>query len=337
MQEVAARAGVSLATVSFVVNDSKPVSAATRARVEQAMADLGFRRNVLARALASQRTRIIALAFPALEHKLGTTALNVVTTAALAANERGFNLVLWPVNTVEQLDDYVGGGLVDGVLLMEVTAEDPRVDLLQRRGVPFVLVGRTADPAGLRYVDIDFESAVADGLDHLVGLGHTRVALLLGELHSGSLSGYGPIARTEAAYRAQVLERGLEPVVVRSPQDPRSGREAAARLLEAHPGVTAVLALNEDALHGFVNGLAASGRTLPDDVSVLGLATSPDAVTNADPAVSALVAPGPELGRRGVEAMVDALEAPEAPLVQELVPCTLHLNHSTAAAPAAGA
>ena len=71
MQDVAERAGVSIATVSFVVNNTKPVTPETRVRIEQAMADLGFRRNVVARALASRRTRIIALVYPALDHGIG--------------------------------------------------------------------------------------------------------------------------------------------------------------------------------------------------------------------------------------------------------------------------
>ena len=70
MRDVAERAGVSIATVSFVVNNTKPVTAATRRADRGAMAELGFRRNVVARALASRRTRIIALAYPALEHRL---------------------------------------------------------------------------------------------------------------------------------------------------------------------------------------------------------------------------------------------------------------------------
>ena len=68
MQDVADRAGVSIATVSFVVNNTKRVTPETRARVEQAMQDLGFRRNLVARALASRRTRIIALVLAALDH-----------------------------------------------------------------------------------------------------------------------------------------------------------------------------------------------------------------------------------------------------------------------------
>lgn len=331
MQDVADRAGVSLTTVSFVVNGTKRVAPATRARVEEAMADLGYRRNVLARALASRRSHIVALVFPALQHRLGSTALSIVTAAARAATERGFNVVLWPVDDVAQLDDYLSGGLVDGVLLMEVTADDPRVALLVERDVHFGLVGRTEDTTGLSYVDMDFAGMVATGLDHLTELGHRRVALFLGDPGGPAWSGYGPVARTEQAYLAEAARRGLDPVVVRSAQDPRSGRRAATALAEDHPDVTAVLVLNELALSGFVNGLVAAGRTVPDDVSVLGLATSAADLETADPAVSAVVAPGAELGARSVDGLVDRLTDPTAAPTHDLLPGTLRLVGSTAA------
>lgn len=332
MQEVADRAGVSLTTVSFVVNNTKPVAASTRAKVETAMAELGYRRNVLARALASRRTRIIALAFPALDQRLSTSALAIVTSAARAANERDFHVVLWPVSDEAHLEDYVADQLVDAVLLMEVTATDPRVAVLQRLGTPFALIGRTQDTTGLGYVDMDFEGAVDTGLDHVLELGHERIALFVGEATSERLEGYGPSARTEAAFRVAAQARGLEPLIVRSAQNPRAGHVAADELCTAHPDITAVLALNENALYGFVNGLRATGRSIPDDVSVLGLATSADVITTADPPVSSLVAPAIELGVRSVEAMVKRLEDESSPSVQELVPCTLKLAGSTAPA-----
>jgi DNA-binding LacI/PurR family transcriptional regulator len=331
MQDVADRAGVSLTTVSFVVNGTKRVAPATRGRVEAAMADLGYRRNVLARALASRRSHIVALVFPALQHRLGSTALSIVTAAASAATERGFNVVLWPVDDVAQLDDYLSGGLVDGVLLMEVTADDPRVALLTEREVPFGLIGRTDDPTGPSFVDMDFAGMVTTGLDHLTDLGHRRVALLLGDPGGPAWSGYGPVVRTEQAYLAESARRGLEPLVVRAGQDPRSGRRAATALAADHADVTGVMVLDEAALSGFVNGLVAAGRAVPDAGSVLALATSAADVATADPAVSAVVAPGSELGTRAVHGLVERLADPAAPPLHVLLPGTLELVGSTAA------
>ena len=334
MRDVARRAGVSTSTVSFVVNGTRPVAPATRARVEAAMADLGFRRNVLARALASNRTRIVALVFPALEHRLGSTAMSIVTSAAVAASERGFHLVLWPVSSdPRQLEEYVSGGLVDAVTLMEVTLDDPRVDVLARLGVPFALMGRPQVSDGLSFVDMDFEDAVERGLDHLTSLGHERIALLIGELESPALTSYGPIVRTTHAFERVMRARGLEPVVLRAHQSPAAGRDAAHRLRDVHPDVTAVLVLNEQAVYGFVGELELTGVKVPEDLSVLAVATSPDPISRADPVVSSFVAPGTEMGRLAVEQMLHLLDEPQAPPTQTLVPMELQIAGSTARVP----
>ena len=86
MREVAEAAGVSIATVSFVVNNSKRVAPETRERIERVMAELGFRRNVVARALASRRTQIIALVYPMLAHRLAGSVTEFITSAARAAS-----------------------------------------------------------------------------------------------------------------------------------------------------------------------------------------------------------------------------------------------------------
>src|SRR4051812_27675742 len=104
MQDVADQAGVSIATVSFVVNNTKRVTPQTRARIEQAMQDLGFRRNLVARALASRRTRIIALVLAALDHGIRGASSEFVVGAAGEASVSDYHLVVYP-------DDKVGGQL----------------------------------------------------------------------------------------------------------------------------------------------------------------------------------------------------------------------------------
>ena len=98
MQQVADRAGVSIATVSFVVNGTKYVTPGTTARVKTAMRELKFRGNVVARALASRRTRIIALLFPTTGNRFSPTTSQFFMSAAKRASERGYHLVLWPVD-----------------------------------------------------------------------------------------------------------------------------------------------------------------------------------------------------------------------------------------------
>ena len=333
MRDVAERAGVSIATVSFVVNNTKPVTAATRERIESAMSELGFRRNVVARALASRRTRIIALAYPALEHRLGATGAEFVTSAARTASAEDYHLVVWPVsNDARELTDLVGQGLVDGVLLMEVQLDDVRVRVLRSSGIPFALIGRTEDPADLDYVDIDFEASLSLALDHVWDLGHRAIALISGDQRVPSFERYGPYVRLEAAYRRAAAERGFDPVVFAVRQSARSGRAVAAELVARAPQVTAVLIVDEAAAAGLVAGLHGLGRRVPADVSVVSVTSSTDMADVCDPPLTAVTAPGEVLGRLGVEALLRRLEGRD-PLPPELRVGTLELGESTGPPP----
>jgi DNA-binding LacI/PurR family transcriptional regulator len=330
MRDVAHRAGVSIATVSFVLNGTKPVTAATRARVEQSMADLGYRRNMVARALASRRTHIIAMAYPALDHKFGFSAAEFFTSAADAARKQDYHLVLWPVgNDGSELTELVGQGLVDGVVLMEVQLDDPRVAVLQETGTPFAMIGRTSALEGLSHVDIDFDRTVEDAIGYLHGLGHRQLALISGNLKDPLFSTYGPYVRSEAAYRRVAAEYGLETVVLESSGSTQAGQESMARLVREHPDTTAVLIVNEFAALGAVAGLNRLGLRVPDDMSVLPLLMAPEMAALTNPELTIMRTPGPELGHLGTEALIRQLENAD-PLPPQLVPARLHKGATTA-------
>jgi DNA-binding LacI/PurR family transcriptional regulator len=330
MRDVARLANVSIATVSFTINNSKPVAPATRARVEAAMQELGFRRNAVGRALASKRTHILALLYPALQHRFRGTVVDFFTSAATTASERGYNLVLWPAANDAELDELTSTGLVDGVLLMEVQVEDPRVARLQKSGTPFALIGRTAEPSALDFVDIDFEGTVTAAIDHLVGLGHTSVGLLDGGVGSGALRGYGPVVRTRAAFERVTAERGLTAFHATCDENPRAGREAAAHLLEQAPGMTALILMNEHAAPGLVTGFRAGGVSVPDDMSILSIASSKEMAAMNDPELTVMSAPSVELGRRGVELLIDQLTGAKEHDRHALVMCAFEPGGSTA-------
>lgn len=332
MRDVAERAGVSIATVSFVVNGTKPVSPDTRDRIEMAMAELGFRRNPLARALASRRSRMLAMAYPELQHRLGNTPMTFVTGAATAARERDHHLVLWPVDSDDTaLGDLVKQGLVDGIVLMEVLLDDPRVTNLSSTATPFSMIGRTAEPDGLPYVDIDFQTTLDAALDHLQRLGHREVALMTEKPAAEIFRGYGAKVRAEAAYRTLCADRGVEPVVREASPAAAAGRAAARELLAQRPHTTAVMVMNESAAVGVVSGLVRAGYHVPDDVSVLSIGTSSDMGALSDPVLSIMRAPGAQLGQLAVDVLIDQLEGEPVPQPR-LLPCELVPGESTAPA-----
>lgn len=320
MRDVAARAGVSVATVSFVANGSKPVRADTRERVEEAMRSLGFRRNPVGAALARRgHTRIVALLYPALERPLTPTAVAFFTSASRRARERGYDLVMWPIgNDAEQVDVLARTGLVDGVVLMEVQLEDPRVDALRAAGVPFALIGRTADPEGLAFVDIDFPASVLEAVDRLRGLGHSRIAFV-----AGAEPGYHHAARTraEVAYQDAMRARGVEPTVIRIAEEPSAGRALGATFAADHPDTTAVVLLNEHAAAGFLIGLARAGTVVPRDLSVISMGTSAYMAGMGEPRLTYMRAPGPELGEWGLDALLERILSPDEAPRQRLLAC----------------
>ncbi|GLZ00538.1 LacI family transcriptional regulator [Actinoplanes sp. NBRC 103695] len=308
IRDVARAAGVSPATVSYYLNDTKPLTAETGRRIEKAMADLQFRRNPVARALASRRSRIIALAYPFGVGHESYSARQFIVGAARAAAALDYNLVVWPVEDDGlELAKLAEQGLVDGVLLMDVRDDDPRVDALAKIGVPAALIGRTGDAVTLPYVDIDFDASVRLAADHLLDLGHRRIVLVNGDPDQGNLHGYGPYYRTEGAYRNLMGEWGLEPAVMLCGQTVVAGRAAAGRLLADFPDATAVIVMNELPAPGLTAELIHRGRSVPADISVMSLYSTVNVAAMSTPNLTTVTTPGTELGALGVEALLKHL------------------------------
>jgi DNA-binding LacI/PurR family transcriptional regulator len=329
MRQVAEAAGVSIATVSFVVNNSKRVAPETRQRIEAAMAQLGFRRNVVARALASRRTQIIALVYPVLEHRLAGSVMEFITSAARAASDADYHLVVWPVsNDGSELGALVGQKLVDGVLLMEVQLDDARVSVLRGLDIPFALIGRTRDVTDLHYVDIDFDATMRMAMDHLADLGHRRIVLINGSEDQDSFVDYGPYVRSENAYRDLAAERGIEPGVLHCHQTVRSGRQAAIELVATTPDATALIITDEAAAAGLVAELDRLGWPVPAHISVMSILSSVDMAGLCNPPLTTVTAPGTELGRLGMESLIRQLDN-RTPLGPALRTGILALGEST--------
>ncbi|MGN6200364.1 LacI family DNA-binding transcriptional regulator [Humibacter sp.] len=333
MQQVADHAKVSISTVSFVVNDTKPVTPETRERVLRAIDELGYRRNSMARALASRKSRVIALIYPLLDHRHHHS---FVDAAATAAEERGYSLVLWPIhsdNVSAEIASLIQAGFADGVLLMEVQLEDERVTHLQQAGAPFALIGRTRDLDGIDYVDIDFERSVEQAVADFAALGHRDISLIIEDLSGTPLAGYAPPVRAVQAFEEAIESRGLNGALFRVSHERASILSITDEIARRAPETTAVIGMHDDATFALVNGLRHRGVRVPQDVSIAGIASSTSLATLTDPALSTYDAPGSELGRLATEALIDRLEGRDAPPTQVRIACTLVPGASTGPAP----
>jgi DNA-binding LacI/PurR family transcriptional regulator len=334
MLEVAKRANVALSTVSYALNGTRPISEETRQRIWQAMSELGYQPHALARGLASRRSHIIALLFPALPRGFGATELEFVTGAAEAAQNRGYHLVLWPmeIHAVDELQQLVRQSLVDGVLVMEVRLNDERIDLLQQIGVPFSMIGRPSEASDLSFADIDFEQTTRDGVSYLVQLGHRQIAFL-NHAEETFTAGYGPSVRAAAGFEQVTRSAGLTPITRFCDDTVLAGQQAFDELIAAHPDVTAIATMNERATVGVMQAATARGWRIPDDLSILSLVSSPRVAEMTMPPLTALTPASAELGRLGVETLIGQLEEDHPELVQRLLPCRLVIRGSTGTAP----
>src|SRR3954454_24575037 len=137
--EIAQRAGVSRSTVSYALSGKRPVSAATRKRIQEVIAELGYRPNAAARALKEGRTPTLGLVNPPASTQLTHVQLNFVASVVEASARADLDVLLSPSggDHDSSFERLLAGGRVDGVILMEIRLEDSRVDRLQEAGLPF--------------------------------------------------------------------------------------------------------------------------------------------------------------------------------------------------------
>jgi len=329
MSDVAKRAGVALSTVSYALNGTRPISAETRERIFAAMDELGYKPHALARGLASKRSRIIALLFPNPERGLGFTELEFVTSAANAAKDCGYNLVLWSseIHDQDEMRQLLQQGLVDGVVVMEVRFEDERINLLREIEFPFSMIGRCVDCDGIPHVDIDFHETVVEAVSYLMQLGHTRIGFV-NQSHATYDSGYGPAVRTQAAYEAVMAQVGLPGISRFCRAVPKAGYEMFNALLAEHPELTSLIIMNDRAVPGVMQAIAYRGWSIPDDFSIVTVVSSASAAEMMIPPLTAVEAMTAEMGRLGVELLIQQLEGQQQEESGVLLPCQLVVRSS---------
>jgi DNA-binding LacI/PurR family transcriptional regulator len=315
LEQVAALAGVSRATVSRVVNGSPRVSPAVRAQVERAVAKLDYVPNRAARSLVTRRGDSVALVVSEPHARFFSEPFfaGMVRGVSAALAETGVQLLLLIAQDLPdrgRLERYVVGGHVDGVLLASLHADDPLPATLERAGVPAVLVGRPAGRGGpavgrgapASYVDADNRGGGRMAVDHLAARGRRRIATITGGLDMGvgvdRLDGY------RDGLAAAGLDGGGGELEEAGDFTEEGGAAAMTRLL-ARPGrpVDAVFAASDLMAAGALRALRAAGRRVPDDVAVVGFEDSAVA-RYAQPPLTTVRQPIEEMGRQATRLLL---------------------------------
>ncbi|MBQ0897779.1 LacI family DNA-binding transcriptional regulator [Micromonospora sp. U56] len=299
LKDVAERAGVSVKTVSNVVNGYLHVRPDTRARVEEAIAELNYRPNLSARNLRKGRTGVIALAVPELDIPyFAELARHVVTAAA----ERGWTVLIDQTGGGAERERVAAAGIgdhmIDGLILspLALTAED----LAGLDGTPMVLLGERVDHGPADHVGIDNVAAAREITAHLVGLGRRRIAAV-----GSQRTPEGASARLRlAGYAAALADAGIaydEALVAPAPAWHRADGAAAVRhLLATGVRPDAVFCFNDTLALGALRALHEAGLRVPADVAVAGFDDIEDGRFSV-PTLTTIAPDKERIGRLAVE------------------------------------
>ena len=325
--DVAAQAGVSIATVSKVINGRYGVAPATLERVQAVIDELGFESSLVARSLRSRRTNVLGIVVADIE----PFSAELLKGAGAAIRERGYELIVysgsghgkdhsgWERRYISRL----GGTLTDGIILVTPTVVD--VD----DGTPVVAVDPHTGPSTLPSVHSDNLAGAITATRHLLQLGHRRIGLLAGRPDLESAR------QREQGYRQALADAGIavDPNLIRvGDYELEMSEEPARQLLTLDDRPTAVFAANDLSAMQTMHVARTLGLDIPGDVSVVGFDNIPESAL-IEPPLTTIDQSIQEMGRRAVELLIDVIEGETGPAQQVTLPTRLVVRQSSGVAP----
>ena len=307
LKEVAVRAGVSYQTVSKVLNRQAQVSKETEQRIMDAVHELGYRPNQIARNMRVMRSHMIGYSWvPTAPNQANHILDQFLSSMVLEAEAAGYHLLPFPYREGDaHVDDYrelINTGRVDGFVLSSVNYNDPRIEFLLQRSFPFVAFGRSNPELDFPYVDVDGAAGLVQAVHHLLYLGHRRVAVIAwpedSRVGQERLRGY---IETMQSGGVEVCQEWVE----RGEGTYEFGREAASRLLSLPVAErpTAIVALNDTQAIGALHAARAYGLEVGQDLSIIGFDDAPMSQYLLPP-MTTIRQPIREAGRKCVEILL---------------------------------
>lgn len=314
IKDVARRAGVSIATVSYVFNESAPISEGTRIRVLKAAAELGYRPNAIARGLRSRESRIIGYSWHQFPPDRWHPILDrFLYSMAEVAEAEGYHILTFthssdsdPWRAYEEL---ILTGRVDGFVLSDTEQDDERVRYLLDSGFPFVAFGRANEDWDFPYVDVDGAAGVRQAVEHVLSLGHRRIGFI--GWPESSLVGHHRYHGYVTALRARGIP--YNPAwVIHTEHSEAAGRKAMRALLDqpADSRPTAVVTVSDLMAIGAMNAVYEVGLRPGRDVAVVGFDDIPTA-QYLRPPLTTLRQPISEVGERVVNMLLKCIQGDE--------------------------
>lgn len=306
IEDVASAAGVSMKTVSRVLNNEPNVREVTRLRVMQMVEQLQYKPNLSARSLAGQRSYVVALVY---NNPSRNYLMEIQSGMLEACRASHYNLVLAPVGSDKQRAADIKGLFEnfgpDGVMLIPPLTDDAIVlKYLQEHGIPFACIA-PRNPDSRIGVMMDETAAVLALMEGLVALGHRRIGHIKGPESHGACewrhTGYREALRSAGiAYAPELVTQGEFSY--------ESGIIGANRLLDLPDPPTAIFAANDDMAAGVIRAVGERGLSVPHDVSVCGFDDTPIA-RHIYPALTTVRQPTSEMGRLATLELLERIRA----------------------------
>ncbi len=305
--DVAKKAGVSTMTVSRAINNKGEITEATRQKVLRIAADLGYRPNRIARGLATKQTMQLGLVVPDITNPFFS---QIALGAQNTAWQRGYNLLL--LNTMEDKEredailDMLAESQVDGVILCSSRLTKTRLEERLTSQPGTVLINRQVEAKIAGLICINDVAGTELAVNHLIAGGRKRIGLLAGPTQSFSSynrkQGY-----LNALNQAQIL---IDPhLQISCDPTPSGGQTACTTLLQQHPHIDALFCYNDLVAVGALQACVAMGKTVPDDVALVGVDNIPLA-NLISPQLTTLHTSAYKIGVTAVELLFKHLEAP---------------------------
>jgi len=321
IKDVAKEAGVSIATVSYVLNDSGAVSNGTRQRVLQAVHKLGYRPSVIAKGLQARKSRMIGYSWrPVPPDQFNPILEKFLHSMAEAAARHDYHVLTFPCpepyDEVDVYHEMVESGRVDGFVLPNTNLNDRRIRHLLDVGFPFVAFGRSNLEWDFPWVDVDGADGVKQAVVHLLELGHRRIACLAWP--EASLTGQYRLDGYQAAMTSAALP--VDPAwIIRIHNNYQHAYCATQTWLDLPPDrrPTAVVALTDLMAIGVINAATDAGLTVGHDLAVVGFDDAPIA-GYLRPSLTSLRQPIAEVGERVVTMLIDLVRG-QAPLPAQVL------------------
>jgi DNA-binding LacI/PurR family transcriptional regulator len=327
--------GISTGTVSRALNGRPDVSEATRQLVLNAAKRLGYAPNQAARTLAQGTTRSVGFMMD-LDRETAASSeyffMGVFDGVQSVLTEHGLDLLVLPRPSKEPaltyLERYVSRGVFDGMILAATQRIDPRIELLESAGIPFVTLGRSTSGKTYPWIDLDFEGVARAAVDRLVAAGHKRIAVTV----PTSGINFGPLF--EAAYRAALERHGIAfdaDLVFPTGRNEDAGYRLVDEMLARPNPPTALILIFETVAIGIYRRLAELGKVAGRDLALIGFRDEPT-VRFLSPSLTCFSASLHELGEDLARALLAripgfATDLAEPPM-RRLAPLTLRAGES---------